>query len=164
MEFTQRRTMADTEKKAVMEVMETGELSAFFGSPGPQWLGGEKVRQFERKWADNYGYKHAISVNSWTTGLMTAVGAMGIGPGDEVIVSPYTMSASATAILFYGGIPVFADDASCVAWSVANSDLAQIETPGMPDRTQWLYDLSAAHWTDAESRSGNIYRHFLSWI
>lgn len=104
-----RRTMGEEEKKAVMEVMESGELSGFFGSPGPQWLGGEKVKQFERKWAENYGYKHAISVNSWTTGLMTAVGAMGIGPGDEVIVSPYTMSASATAILFYGGIPVFAD-------------------------------------------------------
>lgn len=101
--------MGDAEKKAVMEVMESGELSGFFGSPGPQWLGGEKVKQFERKWADNYGYKHAISVNSWTTGLMTAVGAMGIGPGDEVIVSSYTMSASATSILFYGGIPIFAD-------------------------------------------------------
>jgi perosamine synthetase len=104
-----RRTMGDAEKQAVIDVMDSGELSGFFGSPGPQWLGGEKVQQFERKWADNYGYKHAISVNSWTTGLMTAVGAMGIGPGDEVIVSPYTMSASATAILFYGGIPVFAD-------------------------------------------------------
>jgi len=108
-DFTTRRTMGDAEKKAVMEVMESGELSGFFGSPGPQWLGGEKVKQFERKWADNYGYKHAISVNSWTTGLMTAVGAMGIGPGDEVIVSSYTMSASATSILFYGGIPIFAD-------------------------------------------------------
>jgi dTDP-4-amino-4,6-dideoxygalactose transaminase len=108
-DFMARSTMGDTEKKAVMEVMESGELSGFFGSPSPQWLGGEKVKQFERKWADNYGFKHAISVNSWTTGLMTAVGAMGIGPGDEVIVSPYTMSASATAILFYGGIPVFAD-------------------------------------------------------
>ncbi len=97
------------EKEAVIEVMERGELSGFFGSPGPHWLGGEKVKQFERKWANNYGYKHAISVNSWTTGLMAAVGAMCIGPGDEVIVSPYTMSASATAILFYGGIPVFAD-------------------------------------------------------
>jgi perosamine synthetase len=104
-----RRTMGEAEKQAVIEVMDSGELSGFFGSPGPQWLGGEKVQKFERKWADNYGYKHAISVNSWTTGLMTAVGAIGIGPGDEVIVSPYTMSASATAILFYGGIPVFAD-------------------------------------------------------
>jgi len=62
------------------------------------------------------------------------------------------------------GIPVFATDDDCVAWSMANPDLAQIENPIMPDRTQWLYDLSAAHWTDAESRSGGIYRHFLSWI
>lgn len=109
LDFTARRTMGEREKNAVMEVMERGELSGFFGSPGPHWLGGEKVKEFENKWAKNYGYKYAISVNSWTTGLMTAVGAMGIGPGDEVIVSPYTMSASATAILFYGGVPVFAD-------------------------------------------------------
>lgn len=107
--FTLRRTMGAEEKQAVNDVMDSDQLSSFFGSPGDQWLGGPKVKEFERKWADKYGFKHAISVNSWTTGLMTAVGAMGIGPGDEVIVSPYTMSASATAILFYGGIPVFAD-------------------------------------------------------
>ncbi|MGZ4995407.1 MAG: DegT/DnrJ/EryC1/StrS family aminotransferase [Methylobacter sp.] len=107
--FPVRRTMGEAEKQAVIEVMDSGVLSGFFGSPGPQWLGGSKVQEFERKWADKYGFKHAISINSWTTGLMTAVGAIGIAPGDEVIVSPYTMSASATAILFYGGIPVFAD-------------------------------------------------------
>ena len=107
--FAIRRTMGEAEKQAVIEVMDSDHLSGFFGSPGPQWLGGEKVRAFERKWAERYGFKHAISVNSWTTGLMTAVGAIGISPGDEVIVSPYTMSASATAALFYGGIPVFAD-------------------------------------------------------
>jgi perosamine synthetase len=107
--FPTRHTMGDAEMRAVLGVMESGNLSGFFGSPGPQWLGGPKIREFERKWADQYGFQHAISVNSWTTGLMTAVGAIGIGPGDEVIVSPYTMSASATAILFYGGIPIFAD-------------------------------------------------------
>jgi hypothetical protein len=67
-------------------------------------------------------------------------------------------SSSVAAVL--AGVPVFADDDDCVAWSVANLDLTRIETPAMPDRTQWLYDLSAAHWTDAESRSGSIYRHF----
>ena len=67
------------------------------------------MKQFESKWASMYGFRHAISVNSWSTGLMTAVGAIGIEPGDEVVVSPYTMSASATSIVFYGGIPVFAD-------------------------------------------------------
>ncbi len=107
--FVGRRTMGEAEKRAVLEVMDSDQLSSFFGSPGEQWLGGVKVKEFERKWASRYGFKHAISVNSWTTGLMTAVGAVGIEPGDEVIVSPYTMSASATAILFYGGIPIFAD-------------------------------------------------------
>lgn len=108
-EFAVRRTMGEAEKQAVIEVMDSDKLSGFFGSPGDQWLGGPKVRQFEGKWAQSYGFKHAISVSSWTAGLQTAIGAIGIAPGDEVIVSPYTMSASATAALFYGGIPVFAD-------------------------------------------------------
>ncbi len=107
--FPTRRTMGEAEVRAVTEVMGSDQLSAFFGSPGPQWLGGPRVREFEGRWATDWGFAHAISCNSWTTGLMTAVGAVGIGPGDEVIVSPYTMSASATAVLFYGGIPVFAD-------------------------------------------------------
>lgn len=107
--FAMRRTMGEAEKQAVLEVMDSDKISGFFGSPGDQWLGGPKVKEFEQKWAQRYGFKHAISVNSWTTGLMAAVGAIGIEPGDEVIVSPYTMSASATAILFYGGIPIFAD-------------------------------------------------------
>ena len=108
-EFPIRRTMGEPEKRAVLEVMDSDILSGFYGSPGPQWLGGPKVREFENKWASSYHFEHAIAVNSWTTGLMTAIGAIGIGPGDEVIVSPYTMSASATAVLFYGGIPIFAD-------------------------------------------------------
>ena len=74
----------------------------------------------------------------------------------------YNSSASVAAVL--AGIPVFATDDDCVAWRMANPDLAQIEDPKMPAREQWLYDLSAAHWTDAESRSGAIYRHFLDLI
>ena len=72
--FAPRRTMGEAEKQAVLEVMDSGDLSGFFGSPGPQWLGGPKVQAFEQKWAKQYGFGHAISVNSWTTGLMTAVG------------------------------------------------------------------------------------------
>jgi hypothetical protein len=71
-------------------------------------------------------------------------------------------SSSVAAVL--AGIPVFADDDDCVAWAVANKNLAQIESPAMPDRTQWLNDLSAAHWTDAESRRGAVYQRFLPFI
>ena len=71
-------------------------------------------------------------------------------------------SSSVAAAL--AGVPVFADDDDCVAWSVANSDLAQIETPAMPDRTQWICDLSAAHWTDEESKSGAIFEKFKQYL
>ncbi len=107
--FAKRRTMGDAERQAVLEVLDSDVLSAFIGGAGKFFLGGEKVRAFERAWAEKYGFAHAVSVNSWTSGLVTAVGAIGIEPGDEVICPPYTMSASATCALFYGGIPVFAD-------------------------------------------------------
>ena len=92
-----------------MAVMDSDVLSEFIGAPGEKFLGGSKVLEFENYWKKKYNFKHAISVNSWTSGLIISVGAIGIEPGDEVICSPYTMSASATSVLFYGGIPVFAD-------------------------------------------------------
>ena len=107
--FPLRVTMGPEEKRAVLEVMDSDVLSGFIGGPGAHFLGGAKVREFEACWARRFDVKHAISVNSCTTGLMTAVAAVGVRPGDEVICSPYTMSASATSALFYGGIPVFAD-------------------------------------------------------
>lgn len=70
---------------------------------------GAKVREFEQCASEYFGVKHAITVNSWTSGLISAVGAIGIEPGDEVITTPWTMSASATAILHWNALPVFAD-------------------------------------------------------
>lgn len=107
--FPRRVTMGNEEKKAVQEVMDSDVLSAFFGSPGELFLGGPKVKEFENQWASDFGFKYAISVNSWTSGLMIALGSVGIEPGDEVICSSYTMSASASCCFFYGAIPVFAD-------------------------------------------------------
>lgn len=108
-DFQMRKTMGEREKKAVAEVMEKGDISLFFGSPGKFFLGGEQVQSFEKKWAQKYNFKNCITTNSWTTGLMTAIGACGVGPGDEVICPPYSMSATTTSVLFYGGIPVFVD-------------------------------------------------------
>jgi dTDP-4-amino-4,6-dideoxygalactose transaminase len=92
-----------------MEVLDTGVLSQFLGTWHPDFYGGVRVRKFEQEWAAYFGVKHAVTVNSATSGLYAAVGAAGVSPGDEVIVSPYTMAASATAALVYGAIPVFAD-------------------------------------------------------
>lgn len=102
-------TIGEEEKRAVMEVLDSTVLSKFLGTWSPDFFGGPRVQKLEREWADYFGIRHAVSVNSATSGLYAAVGAAGVGPGDEVIVSPYTMTASATAALVYGGIPVFAD-------------------------------------------------------
>ncbi len=102
-------TIGAEEKRAVMEVLDSTVLSKFLGTWSPDFYGGPRVQKLEREWEAYFSVKHAISLNSATSGLYAAVGAAGVGPGDEVIVSPYTMSASATAALVYGGIPVFAD-------------------------------------------------------
>ncbi len=109
MAFPPRITMGSQELEEVSKVINSEVLSAFLGGPGKFFKGGKYVKMFEDKWAEMYGFKHAISVNSWTNGLIVGIGAVGIQPGDEVICSPYTMSASATCAFFYGGIPVFAD-------------------------------------------------------
>ena len=107
--FAHRVTMGPSEQAAAREVLDSDVLSAFIGSAGKFFNGGTRVLEFEAAWTSKYGFKHAVSVNSWTAGLVTAIGACGIEPGDEIICPPFTMSASATCCLFYGGIPVFAD-------------------------------------------------------
>jgi len=103
------QSIGEDEVTAVSEVIRGGVLSAYIGAPGPGFMGGTHVREFERQVADYFGVKHAIAVNSWTSGLIAAVGAIGLEPGDEVITTPWTMAATATAILHWNGIPVFAD-------------------------------------------------------
>jgi perosamine synthetase len=107
--FPPSNLIREEEKLAAIEVLESGNLSGFFGSWGERFYGGPQVRQFEEEWAGLFEVKHAVSFNSWTSGLVAAVGATGVSPGDEVIVSPWTMTASAAAILVWNAIPVFAD-------------------------------------------------------
>lgn len=107
--FPTYRTIGEEEKRAVLEVLDSGVLSQFLGTWSPDFFGGPRVQRLEREWAAYFGAAHAVTVNSATSGLYAAVGAAGAGPGDEVIVSPYTMAASATAAIVNGAIPVFAD-------------------------------------------------------
>jgi perosamine synthetase len=102
-------SMGEEEVRAASRVIQSGCLSAFLGSAGKQFLGGPQVRALEGAWCERFSIKHTVSMNSATSGLFAAMGAIGIGPGDEVIVPPFTMSATAMAPLLYGGIPVFAD-------------------------------------------------------
>ncbi len=97
------------ERRAVSEVLESGVLSEFVGEWVDAFWGGPRVRGMEAAWRERFGTRYAVAMNSATSALYAAVAAAGIGPGDEVIVSPYTMSASATCALVNGAIPVFAD-------------------------------------------------------
>jgi hypothetical protein len=74
----------------------------------------------------------------------------------------FNSSASVAAVC--AGIPVFVDDESCVAWNVANRDIAQIESPAVFAREQWLYDLAAAHWSDADAQAGRIWQKFQPYL
>ncbi|MFH0920123.1 MAG: DegT/DnrJ/EryC1/StrS family aminotransferase [Fibrobacterota bacterium] len=107
--FPIAKNIGNEEIRAVTRVMKSGVLSKFIGAWHPDFYGGPQVKALEKGWAGYFGVKNAVSVNSATSGLYAALGAAGVGPGDDVIVSPYTMSASAVGALVYGAVPVFAD-------------------------------------------------------
>jgi len=90
--------LGEGEEKAVIEVLRSGYL-----------VQGEVVEKFEKEFAKFNGVTHAIAMNSGTAALHIALQALKILPGDKIIAPPYTFSASATAALFLGGIPVFVD-------------------------------------------------------
>ncbi len=115
--FKSYNSIGKEEVEAAREVVESGNLSQFLGSWDPDFFGGPKVKEFEKQCAEYFGVKHAITVNSWTSGLIAAIGAINIEPGDEVILPTWTMCACATAILNWNAIPVFADinpDTYCI--------------------------------------------------
>ena len=66
-------TIGEEEKKAVLEVLDSGVLSGFVGSVGPKFYGGPQVQALEKEWAEYFKVKHAVSCNSATSGLHMAV-------------------------------------------------------------------------------------------
>ncbi len=120
----------ETEWKHIREVMENREFSRFMGSPVKDldrllvmpsveaeimegqyftFLGGRMVRKFEADFAKRFSIPYAMTVNAATSGLSAALGAAGIGPGDEVITTCLSFNATALSILFFNSIPVFVD-------------------------------------------------------
>ncbi len=93
-----RQCLDEDDIAAVVEVLCSGWLTT-----------GPKVAEFEETFARTVGAKHAVAVSSGTAALHTAMYAIGIGPGDEVIVPAMTFAASANCVVFQGGTPVFAD-------------------------------------------------------
>jgi len=154
-EFPSYNTIDENEKREVMGVLDSGILSAYLGSPGPAFFGGPKVQKLENAWARYFGVKHAVSMNSATSALCAAVAACRIGPGNEVITSPLTMTATATAVLVNGAVPVFADvdprtmnlDPASVARRITKRTKAicVIHLAGHPADMDPIMELAGAH-------------------
>ena len=107
--FSPYKTIGKEEISAANKVLKSGILSGFEASKSQKFYGGKFVRKFEEKIKNFFKVKYAITVNSWTSGISIAVGSLDIEPGDEIIVSPWTMTATASAILHWNAIPVFVD-------------------------------------------------------
>ena len=114
--------MGDEEKQAVLEVLDSGMLAH-----------GPRTRAFEEAFAAMCGVQHAIATSSGTTALHVALLAHGVGPGDEVITTPFTFIATGNSVLFTGARPVFVD----IDPVTFNIDVNQIEAAITP-RTKAL--------------------------
>jgi len=90
--------VTDADEKAVAEVVHSGK-----------WYRGASVAQFETEYAKLNGAKCCVATSSGTSALYSSLGALGIGPGDEVIVAPYTFVATVNVVLLHYAMPVFAD-------------------------------------------------------
>ncbi len=90
--------LGEREEELVLEVLRSGRLSL-----------GPTIDRFEELLAERAGAPYAAAVSSGTAGLHLLSVAAGIGPGDEVITSPYSFAASANCFVYEGGVPVFAD-------------------------------------------------------
>ncbi len=93
-----RPAIGQEEISAVTAVLESGMLAS-----------GDRVVEFEKKFADFCGTNHAVAINNGTAALHAALLAADIGPGDEVIVPAFTFVATASAVAMCGATPVFAD-------------------------------------------------------
>jgi perosamine synthetase len=93
-----RPMLGEEEIEAVVGVLRSGNLAQ-----------GQVVELFERQFAEYVGVRHAVAVSTGTAALHLALIAIGVGPGDEVITTPFTFIATANAVLYTGARPVFAD-------------------------------------------------------
>ena len=112
-----RPDITQAERDAVNQVMLTPQLSL-----------GPKLAEFEAIFTRYIGTRHAVAVSSGTSGLHLCLRAMGVGPGDEVITTPFSFIASANCILFDGARPVFAD-VDPDTWNIDPARIADAITP-----------------------------------
>jgi dTDP-4-amino-4,6-dideoxygalactose transaminase len=136
------------EIEAVTGVLESGKVNYWSGEHG---------RLFEKEYAESIGTKYAIAVANGTVGLELALYALGIGPGDEVVVTSRSFIASASCVVMRGAIPVFADvDAD--SQNITAESIARVISP----RTKAIVAVHLAGWPcEMDSIAALAHRHGL---
>ncbi len=140
----------EKEEAAVLEVLRSKRLFRYYGPVS----GPSKVAELEKRFAEMMGVKYALAVTSGSAALMCGLVALGIGPGDEVIVPAYTWIASAEAVMGVGAVPVVAEVDESL--TLDPLDVAQRITPrtkaimpvhmrGAPSRMDALMALAGEH-------------------
>lgn len=139
-----RQWLDDEDVAAVVEVLRSDWLTT-----------GPKVVEFERAFAERVGAKEAVAVSSGTAALHAAVYALGIGPGDEVILPAMTFAATANCVVYQGGTPVFADvdpqglllDPDAVAAKITprTKAIIAVDYAGQPCDYDALKDIARQH-------------------
>ncbi len=97
--------VGEEEKAQVIEALDRKYLFRYYGPAEYP----SKVAEFENRFADRIGRKYALATNSCTSSLICALAALGIGPGDEVIIPGYTFIASCTAVAIANAVPIICD-------------------------------------------------------
>lgn len=143
--------LGDEEVVAVVDALRRGEISGSFG---------ESIPAFEREFASYVGVRHGVATTSGTTALELAVHALGIGPGDEVLVSASTNVATALAVFRAGAITVPVDSERLTG----NLDLALVESM-VTDRTRAIIPVHLfGHPVDMDALSEIANKHGLLLI
>lgn len=140
--------IGEEEIAAVVNVLRNGPLTNALGA-------GPMVTEFEKKFADFAGVKHAIAVNTGTAALHAAVVAAGVKQGDEVILPSFTFVATAEAVVLAGGRPVFVDideetynisiDAIKEAITEKTKAIIPVDLYGLPANTKSIKEIAAQY-------------------
>lgn len=110
--------LGEREEAYVLDAVRSGWISSL----------GSYISRFEKRFADFCGAAHAVSVSNGTTALHLALHALGVGPGDEVIVPALTFVASANAVTYTGATPVFAD-VDPASWTIRIEEIERLLSP-----------------------------------
>ncbi|MCL4868003.1 MAG: DegT/DnrJ/EryC1/StrS family aminotransferase [Anaerolineae bacterium] len=141
--------IGEEEKQAVMAVLDSGMI-----------VQGPRVAEFEKQFAAVCGTKHAVATSSGTTALHLAMLAHGLGPGDEVITTPFTFIASVNSILYAGATPVLVD----IEEDTFNIDPEAIERAITPRTKAILCVHLFGHLCDMDALQGIANKHGLALI